>query len=34
VPHAGGATRVACNSRGHARNGEAAAHQPLLVLEI
>ena len=34
VPHAGGATRVVCNSRGHARKGEAAAHRPLLVLEV
>jgi hypothetical protein len=34
VPHANGVTRVVCNARGHARKGEAAAHQPLLVLEI
>ncbi len=26
-------TRVVCNSRGHERRGEAAAHRPLLVLE-
>jgi len=34
VEHAGGSTRVVCNSRGHARKGEADAHQPHLVLEI
>jgi len=34
VPRAGGTTRVVCNSRGHARKGEAAAHQPLLVLDV
>jgi len=34
VAHAGGSTRVVCNSRGHEQRGEAAAHQPLLVLEI
>jgi hypothetical protein len=34
VAHAGGATRVVCNSRGHARRGEAAAHRPRLVLEV
>jgi predicted phosphodiesterase len=34
VEHAGGTTRVVCNSRGHARKGEADAHQPLLVLEV
>ena len=34
VEHAGGATRVVCNSRGHARKGEADAHQPQLVLEV
>jgi hypothetical protein len=30
----GGETRVVCNSRGHARRGEAEAHQPRLVLEV
>ena len=30
----GGATRVVCNSRGHARRGEAEAHRPRLVLEV
>ena len=34
VPHAAGATRVVCNSRGHARKGEANGHQPLLVLTV
>ena len=34
VPHADGATRVVCNSRGHARKGEADGHQPWLVLEV
>ena len=34
VDHANGATRVVCNSRGHARKGEADGHQPELVLEI
>ncbi|HWK83153.1 MAG TPA: metallophosphoesterase [Caldimonas sp.] len=34
VSRAGGSTRVVCNSRGHERNGEAEAHQPLLVLEV
>ena len=34
VGHAAGSTRVVCNSRGHARKGEADAHQPLLVLEV
>jgi len=29
-----GKTRVVCNSRGHARKGEADAHQPMLVLEV
>ena len=33
VPHLGGSTRVVCNSRGHARKGEAEGHQPLLVIE-
>ena len=34
VPHPGGATRVVCNSRGHARKGEADGHRPKLVLEV
>ena len=34
VPHARGATRVVCNSRGHARKGEAEGHRPQLVLEV
>ena len=34
VVHAGGSTRVVCNSRGHARKGEALGHQPLLVLDV
>ena len=34
VAHAGGSTRVVCNSRGHARKGEAEGHQPRLVLEV
>lgn len=34
VDHAGGSTRVVCNSRGHARKGEAEGHQPRLVLEV
>jgi hypothetical protein len=34
VGHAGGETRVVCNARGHARKGEAEAHQPLLVLDV
>ena len=35
VDHPGGTTtRVVCNSRGHARKGEAEGHQPQLVLEI
>jgi calcineurin-like phosphoesterase family protein len=34
VAHAGGSTRVVCNSRGHERRGEAAGHQPRLVLEV
>jgi Calcineurin-like phosphoesterase len=34
VPHAGGATRVVCNSRGHSRKGEADGHDPALVLEV
>jgi len=34
VAHAAGSTRVVCNSRGHARRGEAAAHRSRLVLEV
>jgi DNA repair exonuclease SbcCD nuclease subunit len=34
VRHAGGATRVVCNPRGHGSKGEPAGHQPLLVLEV
>ncbi len=34
VPRAGSTTRVVCNARGHARKGEAAGHQPQLVLEV
>lgn len=36
VAHPGGgtSTRVVCNSRGHARKGEADAHQPQLLLEV
>ncbi len=34
VDHPGGSTRVVCNSRGHARKGEADGHQPILVLEV
>jgi hypothetical protein len=34
VERAGGPTRVVCNSRGHARRGEAAAHRPRLVIEV
>jgi hypothetical protein len=34
VAHAGGATRVVCNSRGHTRRGEGVGHQPRLVLEV
>jgi len=33
VAHGHGATRVVCNSRGHERRGEAAGHQPRLVIE-
>jgi hypothetical protein len=33
VPHSGGSTRVVCNSRGHARKGEAEGHQPMLVID-
>jgi hypothetical protein len=34
VAHAGGSTRVVCNSRGHAGKGEAAGHRPLLLLDV
>ena len=34
VAHAGGSTRVVCNSRGHERRGEAAGHRPLLLLDV
>ena len=34
VVRGGGATRVVCNSRGHARRGEPAGHQPGLVIEV
>jgi hypothetical protein len=34
VPHSAGTTRVVCNSRGHARKGEAEGHDPLLCLQI
>jgi DNA repair exonuclease SbcCD nuclease subunit len=34
VPHAAGVTRVVCNSRGHARKGEAEGHDPLLCLSV
>ena len=34
IEHAQGSTRVVCNSRGHARKGEADGHQALLVLEV
>ena len=34
VAHAGGSTRVVCNARGHARKGEADAHEPLLVVDV
>jgi hypothetical protein len=34
VEHAKGTTRVVCNARGHTKKGEAAGHQPHLVLEI
>jgi hypothetical protein len=30
----GRATRVVCNSRGHARKGEAAQHRPMLLLDV
>jgi DNA repair exonuclease SbcCD nuclease subunit len=34
VPHAAGATRVVCNSRGHASRGEAADYDGLRVIEV
>jgi hypothetical protein len=34
APHADGVTRVVCNSRGHARKGEADGHDPLLCLTV
>ena len=35
VEHAGGGrTRVVCNSRGHARKGEAEGHRPLLLIDV
>ena len=34
VPHAGGVTRVVCNSRGHGKRGEPDGHRPLLTLDI
>ena len=34
VARNGGATRVVCNSRGHAKRGEPAAHLPRLVIEV
>jgi len=34
VARAAGSTRVVCNSRGHARRGEAAAHRSRLILEV
>ena len=34
VAHPGGSTRVVCNSRGHARKGEADGYQPLRVIEV
>ncbi|NUZ04304.1 metallophosphoesterase [Piscinibacter koreensis] len=34
VPHAGGATRVVCNSRGHAHKGEAEGFRPQLLIEV
>jgi hypothetical protein len=34
VVHPAGSTRVVCNSRGHARKGEALRHQPWLVLDV
>jgi DNA repair exonuclease SbcCD nuclease subunit len=34
VERAGGPTRVVCNSRGHAKRGESASHQPQRVIEV
>ena len=34
VERSGGPTRVVCNSRGHAKRGEPAAHRPQLILEV
>jgi hypothetical protein len=34
VDHERGTTRVVCNSRGHARKGEADGHSPVRVLEL
>ena len=34
VAYPGGSTRVVCNSRGHERRGEAAAHRPQWVIEV
>jgi hypothetical protein len=34
VAHAGGSTRVVCNSRGHEWRGETGGHRPQLVLEV
>jgi hypothetical protein len=34
VAHAGGATRVVCNARGHAHKGEAEGYDPLCVYEV
>lgn len=34
VEHAGGSTRVVCNSRGHARRGEARGHDPRCMIEV
>ena len=34
VAYPGGSTRVVCNSRGHARKGEADGHVPLLVIDL
>ena len=34
IEHAGGSTRVVCNSRGHERKGEARGHDPRCLIEI
>jgi len=34
VEHPGGSTRVVCNSRGHARRGEARGHDPRCVIRV